>query len=417
MGDDLWRLSAILNDITDLIFSADKEGHIKSWNLPFQEYFGLTPMDLEGLQEKNLFSETQLQSLQEQKKTLDEGETAFLLDLEFRNSFGQQELFELKGSPIEDSTGAWAGYVAVLRNITEWKKQLDLKESQEDRFRHIFEHVVTGICEVDLKGYFIRANDRLKAILGYSEEELKAKHIQGVMNPEDFQDELDFFAQLSSGEITHYSKETRYISKSGELKWGNKTVKLIRDELGIPLNYLMVIEDITERKKLEQELTHLALKDGLTGLYNRRSFMDLARKEWSRSDRSDNPMIVVMVDLDHFKQVNDTYGHEGGDQVLKAFSRATADQLREVDILGRWGGEEFIYILSGASQAEGVMERVRLAAESLVIPYGDQEIHFTISQGGACRTEDTQDLESLIRQADENLYKAKKSGRNRFFLT
>ncbi len=180
--------------------------------------------------------------------------------------------------------------------------------------------------------------------------------------------------------------------------------------------------DITALKKTESELKEalrymqqLAATDSLTGLSNRRHFLDLAQAEFARSKRYEHELSILALDIDHFKNVNDTYGHQAGDKVLEAISECCSDLLRTGDIFGRLGGEEFSILLPNANResAQFTAQRVLDAVAALEVNYEEQVIHFTTSIGIA-QVHSSTDLQELMKHSDEALYQAKHNGRNRF---
>ncbi|WP_151703445.1 GGDEF domain-containing protein [Nitrincola alkalilacustris] len=180
------------------------------------------------------------------------------------------------------------------------------------------------------------------------------------------------------------------------------------------LNYRMRLE-IKERTLLEQRLRELARTDWLTGVMNRRHFMEVADQEVSRSRRYAKPLSVLMMDLDHFKNINDRYGHAAGDEVLVAFVRECQRLLREEDSLARMGGEEFAILLpeTGLERALIVAEKLRKAIEfNPVERTGEPSISLTISIGCCELSEENHDIEMMLSKADQALYRAKKMGRN-----
>lgn len=163
------------------------------------------------------------------------------------------------------------------------------------------------------------------------------------------------------------------------------------------------------------ELAHMAMTDYLTGLVNRRAFIDATNVEIARSLRYAAPMSLLMFDVDHFKAINDSHGHEMGDLVLQKLAEITRGTLRAVDLVGRWGGEEFVVLLpeTDASRAAEVAERLRSNIEAMNITGADPVIRVTISVGYATLARNVPDINALIKRADEALYQAKESGRNR----
>jgi diguanylate cyclase (GGDEF)-like protein len=158
----------------------------------------------------------------------------------------------------------------------------------------------------------------------------------------------------------------------------------------------------------------MAITDPLTGLHNRRHFFQIAGQEIERSLRYGHPLTAIMIDIDHFKQVNDTCGHIDGDQVLRSLAMCLQQNTRQVDILCRYGGEEFILLLAetGIDQALQTAERIRQQIETMPIIIGGTEIRITASLGLA-EMRYAENLEQLLRHADQAMYAAKRAGRNR----
>jgi len=205
----------------------------------------------------------------------------------------------------------------------------------------------------------------------------------------------------------------RFRTRSGRQFWGTLSGRVIDFE-GDGC-FLVGLHDVTAHKELEERLRELATRDSLTGLFNRRHFLELAELQLEKSQRSGTPLTLCMFDADHFKAVNDEHGHGTGDDVLKAIARAAESAVRGGDVLARIGGEEFAVLLPDTEQGDagGVAERIRVAVESLAMQSDEwQRIHPTVSVGVA-RSIAGNDIEELIRRADAALYRAKESGRNR----
>lgn len=169
----------------------------------------------------------------------------------------------------------------------------------------------------------------------------------------------------------------------------------------------------------EQRLSALSQKDPLTGAYNRRYFDEQAKVECARAHRYGQALTVLMLDLDKFKQVNDTHGHAAGDEVLKAVVRVGHRTLRKSDVLARYGGEEFVILLPHAGVTESTMlaERLRKAIEETVIPVDSLNLKVTVSIGASTLAEQESDITPMLARADQALYTAKANGRNRVEIT
>ena len=203
---------------------------------------------------------------------------------------------------------------------------------------------------------------------------------------------------------------------NGQMRWTQWTDRAIFDANGRLIHLQSVGEDITERKRIEAELVEMATTDFLTGLLNRRNFLSAMEEELNRLKRFDIPRAaVLMLDLDHFKRVNDTYGHAAGDAVLKHFAGLIRAELRKVDNGGRLGGEEFAILLLGAEldAAQAFAERLRNTLSSTPLSFEGQRITITVSIGIAMLSPDDVGPDDALMRADKALYEAKHNGRNR----
>jgi diguanylate cyclase (GGDEF)-like protein/PAS domain S-box-containing protein len=178
-----------------------------------------------------------------------------------------------------------------------------------------------------------------------------------------------------------------------------------------------LISDIRDRKSLESRLRQRATHDPLTGALNRSGFFRIAKRELDRGGPDRHPMGLLLLDVDHFKYINDRFGHQAGDRVLQALVAELRRGLREEDLLGRYGGEEFIVLLPevDVEHFEHIAERLRHGIESMRLPGDDGDVSLTISLGGALRRSG-EDIDRMIGRADKSLYRAKQAGRNRVVI-
>jgi diguanylate cyclase (GGDEF)-like protein len=207
------------------------------------------------------------------------------------------------------------------------------------------------------------------------------------------------------------------LTRSGSRLWANSVITALPDEAGAVRGFVVVSRDMTERKRLENDMRRLAAVDGLTGAYNRRHGELLLAAEFSRRARGGLPFAVLMLDVDHFKAINDRFGHAAGDVVLQALTQTCAHAMRPVDIVVRWGGEEFLVILPATDEAGAMSAAERLRATlaaTQVANDGDGPISFTVSIGVALSR--GQDPADLLRRCDVAMYAAKAGGRDRVML-
>ncbi len=210
-----------------------------------------------------------------------------------------------------------------------------------------------------------------------------------------------------------YDLELELLTNKGNHRWVHTIGRMYPDERKLRGFF----QDITERKQLEQELRRQAHFDYLTGINNRGHFMELAELELSRTKRYSKPLSILMIDIDYFKRINDTYGHKTGDAVLKKMAKICKQTLRNIDIIGRIGGEEFAILLPETDLEEAVVvaERLRKILDDAKVPneYGGLPIQFTVSIGVSSLMSDDDNIDVLLNLSDGALYEAKETGRNK----
>ncbi len=204
--------------------------------------------------------------------------------------------------------------------------------------------------------------------------------------------------------------EHRIIRSDGKVVWIRSTMVPHHDEKGLLMRYDGLIEDITERKLAEEELKRLATTDKLTGAYNRTKFQEIIDREIERVKRHNQPLSMIIFDIDHFKAVNDSYGHSVGDYVLKTIADIVRENIRKIDYFVRWGGEEFMIISSETNldDAYALAERIREIIENYTFEEaGKITVSFGVTE---FKENDTEN--SLVKRADDAMYSAKRKGRN-----
>jgi diguanylate cyclase (GGDEF)-like protein/PAS domain S-box-containing protein len=275
-----------------------------------------------------------------------------------------------------------------------------------------------GLLVTDQNGKITFANPEATCLLGYSESELLGKDMHDLLHVREdgtpcARDDCNLLRVAQTGTTYRGIAECFRCKNRQILPISVSVSAIIREQKAAGI--VVAFHDITERKKFEHELERQARIDALTGLNNRRHFYELAEQEIVRTRRYGKPLAVMMLDVDHFKPINDTYGHQAGDMVLQQLSAVCCHVMREIDIIGRLGGEEFAILLPEANgiQALEAAERLREAVAATVVqPEKDVSISFTVSIGVTALVADD-GVVTLLKRADEALYKAKYSGRNR----
>jgi diguanylate cyclase (GGDEF)-like protein/PAS domain S-box-containing protein len=301
----------------------------------------------------------------------------------------------------------WIFTAVSLSVVTILTSEIVVRRTRADRrARSFFDLSHDMLCTANTDGYFVELNSAWQRSLGYSDEELRAKPFIDLVHPDDRKRTEAETAGLFDGTET-VGFENRYLAKDGSWHWLRWSSTLAADE---SLIYARAT-DVTELKRIESEredllieVKVLASSDALTGLPNRRTLDEQLPREMARAHRSSGPLCLAILDIDHFKAYNDAHGHLAGDGMLRDCAEAWDSELRGEDTIVRYGGEEFLILLPGASldQAAGTVERLRA-----VTPDGQ-----TCSAGLAC-WDFIESAEDLLERADVALYAAKDAGRDR----
>ena len=274
--------------------------------------------------------------------------------------------------------------------------------------------IVTEASPIDVPGpKIIYVNDAFTETTGYSAEEVIGK------TPRIFQKKGTDKEELSKIREALEKKEPvrvtlRNFSKTGKEYWVDISILPLRNTEGKVTHFASIQRDITEYKKLEQDLQILCRTDPLTTAANRRAFNEILSQEFSRFKRSQKEYALIMIDLDHFKSINDQHGHSVGDQVLIEVTERCKDNIRVHDILARLGGEEFCILLpyTETKQAQKVAERLREKIEIKPIIVDGLRVKVTISVGISLVSTGDEDGHQAMERADQKLFQAKESGRN-----
>jgi diguanylate cyclase (GGDEF)-like protein/PAS domain S-box-containing protein len=340
-------------------------------------------------------------------------------------------LFIAVGASMDDILASWratlwsrvaltAGLVALVgfmgvrltAQIRRREKAEKTRVADLERFRFVFDAVSNGILVADAKtGIFTDVNAAGCAMFGFSRDELVGSDVDKISSgvpPYTRNGAIELLAKDPS-EAAH-TFEWHCKAKDGHLLWAE--ISLRRVELAQHSVDLAVVHDITERKRHHDDVTRQANIDTLTSLPNRRAFDDMFQQEIARCGRYDRPLCVAIADIDHFKIVNDTFGHQVGDIVLEKVAEFMRNSLRTTDYIARWGGEEFTILLpeTRLDVADQLLNRLRVSIANHVIPEIGRSV--TLSFGvTACAESD--DRDDLLERADRALYASKQTGRNK----
>lgn len=284
------------------------------------------------------------------------------------------------------------------------EKSQQYAKTIESQMKLIDKNII--ISSTDLEGRIIEVSDAFCKISGYTKEKLIGKMHRILRHP-DMPSSLfvKLWETILNGDTWHGEIKNR--TKNGSFYWLDTLIYAIVDDLGNKTGYTAISQNITDKKRVEE----LSITDQLTRLHNRMYLENSFNKEIRRAKRYNHSFAVIMLDIDHFKEVNDTYGHDVGDNVLVAISKVLSEHIRGTDILGRWGGEEFLIICPHTSSAEAytLAEKLRMSIDTCPI---DLIGHKSCSFGVSIFDLKDESFKEVVKHSDEALYAAKNNGRN-----
>ncbi|MDI6743718.1 MAG: PAS domain S-box protein, partial [Smithella sp.] len=319
-------------------------------------------------------------------------------------------------SLLKDSSGKPIGFRGITHDVTERKKAEEALSQSEEKYRSILENIQEAYFEVDHAGNFTFFNDSLCRITGCSREELSGANYKQFSDKENSKNVFIVFNKVfTTGQPTD-GFDWLIIRKDGSKRYIEASVSLKIDSPGKPCGFKGVIRDITERKRIEQELNHMATHDVLTGLPNRLMFSQLLNHAIQSALRNKKQLAVFFIDLDRFKTINDSLGHEAGDLLLKEMSSRFKQTLRTVDVVGRLGGDEFIIMMEDFTDLKQVETLAHKVLSTVIKPMAimGEECRITASIGISVYPRDGKDEQTLMKNADIAMYYAKEQGKNNF---
>ena len=404
LRDQLLMKEVLFETLPVPVFVKNAAGEYTDCNDAFERYTGL---ERRSIVAKTAFAvmDPQIAKLhtdQDRELIVNWGQRSYEEAVPFAG--GSTRLTSLTKAVFCDNAGNLGGIVGVIHDLTEGLPS-------EERLQAILEQSPIGVSVSRREdGKIVFVNTRFAELIGLKREDLIGRQARDYYLDRN-QRERVIERLRSYGSVTNM--EVQFRRADGSSFWTLFTVNQAVIQ-GVQVN-LAWIYDYTDRRNMEEALRDMASRDPLTGIYNRRSFMELARSQLARAHRFSEPMSVFVLDVDHFKRINDSYGHATGDDALRMVAGGCQAILREYDILGRLGGEEFVVVLPGATAEESrvVAERVRRHLSRMAIPGPEGRFHLTSSIGISALDGAYDTLEKAIHRADLALYRAKREGRNR----
>lgn len=321
-----------------------------------------------------------------------------------------------RGTVIErDDEGEPLRAVGTHSDIS-WRKEAEISLRQsEERFRNAFDTAAIGMALVSIEGRWLEVNDALCEMLGYQQKELLHLTFMDITHPDDLDLDQQYVNKLIRRELDSYQMEKRYFHNNGQIIDVMLSVSVVHDADGNVAHFICQIDDITDRKNEHDRIRTLAFHDSLTGLPNRRLFDERINHALLSARRDKHKLALMFIDVDHFKHINDNYGHDVGDAVIKAVGDKMQGVLRASDTLARFGGDEFVVLLDDVPSSEVALK----VAENLRQTFTDMlqlessALRITLSIGVAIWTPEQVDTAfTLMKKADMALYEVKANGRD-----
>lgn len=418
------RYQTILETANDGIHILDTQGKLVEANEEFCRMLGYSREEIMQLNVSDWDAQSEQEELLSQIESLLHAPAIF--ETIHRRKDGTLANMEINATGVHLNGQKYL--YAAARDITERKKMEQDLQAERDFATQIVNNMGQGLTVTNAAGEFEFVNLAYANLFGYSPEELLGHHPDELSHPDDYKDLSNELEKRKKGITSTY--EAHLKRKDGSI--ANVLItgvprKTLNGEFA---GTIAVITDLSKQKSIEEELRRtkhslekafareqeLANTDTLTGIHNRRSLFEFAERKLAIAARYKQSLATMMFDIDHFKNVNDSYGHSIGDSILREVTRIVKDELRKADTFGRYGGEEFIVLLpmTSAKQAYSLAERIRHKVASLRVPSERGEVSITLSIGVVELSHNAKEEnpEDIFRRADIAMYAAKASGRN-----
>ncbi|MDD3889399.1 MAG: diguanylate cyclase [Syntrophomonadaceae bacterium] len=405
-------LSAIFDSARDGIVMLDGNGSVTFWNPAAERLFGYALKEVLGKELHRMVvpSEYAYNLYQKVFKHFQLTGKSNLLgkttELEVKHKDGRKIDAEVSLSALKQEN-AWH-VVGVVRDISTRKQAQEKLEKSHKEYLELAENAPIGILKCDLEGNITYVNEKVLEILGSPDIE-ETKKINLFTFPLLIEHGVSKILQESLKNKQPGTYEVNYETKWGRIVWLRIHIKLLVDkdkETGIQL----IIDDITEKKQLEEKLRLLSVTDELTNIYNRRFMKEKLEEEKERAKRTGSTFSVIMLDIDHFKKINDCYGHNTGDLILKTIAQDFKNRIRKTDTLARWGGDEVMILVpeTTVKNAACLAEELCLRLREIYIP----DVGYVTASFGVAGYRSGDTIDALIKRADDMMYKAKNEGKN-----
>jgi diguanylate cyclase (GGDEF)-like protein/PAS domain S-box-containing protein len=412
LKDSEAKLKLVTDNIPFMINYLDLHCRMYFANRPYLDFLGLDGEDVAGKSLSEVAGVEAQRLAESMLPRLEAGE--FVRYGRVRaDRHGRMRHLDILQIPHFDHAGQLIGFISMIEDATERGEAERALAASEAQLRLVSDNIPTMLCEVDLDGRLLFVNRRYNEFYGLSEGEALGRRIIDIAGEGGQRAFEAHLTELKAGHSIVYSRPTQVAERNVYLE-----VHLVPrvDEGGVTRTIYAMINDVTARKQLEDLLKQQALSDALTGLPNRRLLRDRCEHAIAVARRQDRGVALLYMDLDEFKPVNDTLGHEAGDRLLQQVAERLAACVRESDTVARVGGDEFVVLLVDCELLTDAGKVAGAILDSLALPFilGDGTANVSCSIGIAIFPADGASAEDLINAADAAMYQAKRSGKSRF---
>ncbi|GGY17251.1 sensor domain-containing diguanylate cyclase [Paludibacterium paludis] len=405
---------AIVSHSENIIGVKDLSGRYLFANVGYARTFGQPADTFLGRSDRELFPSDIATSLRAADRRARFSQSSIIVE-ETVPVNGEMRTYLSVKFPIHDTAGKVFATGLIATDVSQWRKSEEQLRQSEELFRQAFENATIGMCLAGLDGVLLRVNPQLCRTLGYERTELEGHPLSEFTHIERGDARPDYVRHARNGDAAWSEQDRRYRHKDGHDVWCKVSSSLVKGSQGEPLYYISHVRDITESRQMEAELKRLASTDPLTGIANRRSFFEHIEQELQRLRRMQTHVSCLMLDIDHFKTINDRFGHPAGDEALRFFTMLCQQRLRITDVFARLGGEEFAILMPGTplDGAVELAEQIRQLVGATPVTLPGASVPLTVSIGVTALHRDDNSPDAMLRRADAALYQAKTKGRNR----
>lgn len=411
------RFRGLVESSSDWIWEVDADARYVYVSPKIKELLGYAPDEVTGKTPFDLMPPDEVERISPIFATLIAERKPFS-SLENRNLHkdGRMVVLETSGVPIFGSDGAWCGYRGVDRDITERKRAETVIQESTQRLSLLFQQTPLAVIEWDTNFQVVAWNPAAEKMFGYARSDAMGRHAMELILPDSAKPHVaQTWESLLTGE-GGFRSANENVTKDGKTiycEWYNTP---LRDNDGQVIGVASLVQDVTEQRVAAERITYLAYYDDLTGLPNRMLFKDRLSQAFIEADRKERLVGVMLLDIDHFKDVNDTLGHEAGNVLLQAAAKRLQDCLRPSDTVARFGGDEFAVVLADVGHVDDVVQVAQHVVDGFKKPFDifGHELFVTYSMGITLYPFDDINVENLLRNADSAMYAAKATGRNNY---